>query len=146
MTPLESALGQNDPMVSFTVNATRRDHHLSVVANETSEVLLGTDIEGNDDALNPMELLMGALCACMLKGINRVAPLIGLTVHGVAISVSADRQDTPPRVAGMRYRIVVDSPDSDEKLALLHDNLVKFGTVTNTIAAGTQLTGELVRA
>jgi uncharacterized OsmC-like protein len=133
-------------MVSFTVNATRRDHHLSVVSNESSEVLLGTDLEGNDDALNPMELLMGALCACMLKGINRVAPLIGLTVHGVAISVSADRQDTPPRVAGMRYRIVVDSPDSDEKLALLHDNLVKFGTVTNTIAAGTQLTGELVRA
>lgn len=132
-------------MVSFTVNAQRLNHHLSVVGNGTSEVSLGTDMEGNDDALNPMEILMGALCACMLKGINRVSPLIGLTINGVSISVSAERQDSPPQVATMRYRIAVDSPDSDEKLELLHDNLVKFGTVTNTIAAGTDLRGELVR-
>jgi uncharacterized OsmC-like protein len=133
-------------MVSFSVSAQRLDHHLSIVSNDSTEVPLGTDMEGNDDALNPMEMLMGALCACMLKGINRVSPLIGLTVDGVSIAVSAERQDTPPSVAAMHYRISVDSPDSDEKLALLHENLIKFGTVTNTIAAGTTLTGELVRA
>jgi uncharacterized OsmC-like protein len=133
-------------MMSFSVTARLLDNHLSTVTNGTSDIALGTDMQGNDDALNPMELLMAALSACMLKGINRVTPLLGLTIEAVTITVEADRQDSPPLVSSMRYRIVVESPDSDEKLQLLHDNLLKFGTITNTIAAGTTLRGELVRA
>lgn len=132
-------------MMSFSVTARKIDEHLSAVVNGSAEVALGTDMQGNDDAFNPMELLMAALSACMLKGINRVSPLIGLTINGVTITVSALRQDSPPLVAAMTYQIAVDSPDSDEKLELLHENLVKFGTVTNTLAAGTTLRGELVR-
>ena len=133
-------------MTSFSVSAKRVDHHLATVSNDTAGVSLGIDMAGNEDALNPMELLMGALSACMLKGINRLTPLLGLTINGVNIEISATRRDTPPGVESMHYRIVVDSPDSDEKLALLHENLQKFGTVTNTIAQGTALTGELVRS
>jgi uncharacterized OsmC-like protein len=132
-------------MMSFSISAERIDQHLSTAANGTSQVPLGTDMEGNEDAFNPMELLMAALSACMLKGINRVSPLLGITVTAVDISVTAERQDTPPHVASMHYRLAVESPDSDEKLELLHENLTKFGTVTNTIAQGTMLSGELVR-
>lgn len=132
-------------MISFTVTARRIDGHISVVSNARSEISLGTDIEGNDDALNPMEILMAALCACMIKGVNRVTPLLNFTITDLSISVTANRQDAPPHVASMHYLITVDSPESDDRLALLHENLQKFGTVTNTIAAGTRLTGELVR-
>lgn len=143
---LPRGLRHNGIMMSFSVSAHTLDQHLGTATNGTSEMSLGTDMAGNDDAFNPMELLMAALCACMLKGINRVTPLLGITLTAVNVSVSADRRDSPPHVAAMRYTISVESPDSDEKLELLHDNLMKFGTVTNTIAAGTTLTGELVRA
>jgi uncharacterized OsmC-like protein len=133
-------------MTSFRVSANRLDHHLATVSNQTAEVSLGVDLAGNQDALNPMELLMGALSACMIKGINRLTPLLGLQIDGVTMEITATRRDTPPGVESMHYRIVVDSPDSDEKLALLHENLQKFGTVSNTIAQGTALTGELVRS
>lgn len=41
------------------------------------------------------------------------------------------------------YEIVVDPDESDRRLELLHDNVKKFGTVFNTVAPGTQLSGVL---
>lgn len=103
-------------------------------------------MQGNLDALNPMELLMAALAACMIKGTNRLMPILGISVTSFRMEMTAARNDSPPKVDHIEYRIVVESPDSDEKLGLLHENLRKFGTVTNTIAAGTALSGTLQRA
>jgi uncharacterized OsmC-like protein len=132
-------------VTSFTLRATRVDDHLSQASTDDTQIFLGTDMAGNTDALNPMELLMAALAACMIKGTNRLMPLLALDIQSLDITLTATRQDSPPKVSGIEYRIVVESEDSDEKLALLHENLTKFGTVTNTIAAGTTLTGTLVR-
>jgi len=41
--------------------------------------------------------------------------------------------------------IIVDSDESDARLALLHENVKKYGTVFNTIAPGTQLSGVMRR-
>lgn len=132
-------------MTSFTIRAHRVDEHLSLAENEHTQVSLGTDMAGNTDALNPMELLMAALAACMIKGTNRLMPLLALDIRSIEITLSAVRQDSPPAVESIDYKIVVESSDSDEKLALLHENLTKFGTVTNTIARGTVLNGTLSR-
>ena len=63
----------------------------------------------------------------------------GIRVHGV-------RQDVPPRMERIDYEIVVDTDEPDRRLELLHDNVEKYGTVFNTVAPGTDLTGVLVRA
>jgi uncharacterized OsmC-like protein len=132
-------------MTSFTVTAHRVDDHISQVKNPNTVVALGTDMEGNEDALNPMELLASALAACMIKGTNRLMPLLPVDIQSMEISITATRQDSPPKVASMEYQIVVESSSDDDRLALLHENLTKFGTVTNTIAAGCELRGTLVR-
>ncbi len=132
-------------MMSFTVNARRIDEHLSAADNGRTSLSLGTDMAGNDDALNPMELLLAALSACMLKGINRLTPILGVTIDRAAVELTAERRDTPPGVDSINYTIRIDSPDDDDKLDLLHDNLKKFGTVTNTIAQGTNVSGQLLR-
>ncbi len=44
------------------------------------------------------------------------------------------------------YEIVVHTDEPDHRLELLHRNVKKFGTVFNTVAPGTQLTGTLRRA
>ena len=43
------------------------------------------------------------------------------------------------------YEIIVDSDEPDRRLELLHDNVRKYGTVFNTVAPGTQLSGTLRR-
>jgi len=132
-------------MTSFTIKATRVDEHLSHAGNDHFSLPLGTDMQGNLDALNPMEMLMAALAACMIKGANRLMPLLPVRLDAMEITLSAVRQDSPPQVESIDYQIVVESPDDDDRLALLHENLLKFGTVTNTIAQGTTLSGTLVR-
>jgi len=45
----------------------------------------------------------------------------------------------------IEYEITVDTDESNHRLALLHDNVRKYGTVFNTVAPGTELAGTLRR-
>ena len=47
-----------------------------------AEVVLDTDPGGRRDAFNPVELLLSALAACMLKGIERVTPMLNFRIDG----------------------------------------------------------------
>ena len=44
------------------------------------------------------------------------------------------------------YEIIIDTDESDHRLELLHTNIRKFGTITNTVAAAVRLDGRVVRA
>ena len=110
-----------------------------------ARITLDTAMAGRSDAFNPAELLLAALSACMIKGIERVAPIIKFEYHGVEVQLSGVRQDTPPKMARIDYEIVVDTDEPDRKLELLHENVRRFGTVFNTVAPGTALAGTLRR-
>ena len=51
----------------------------------------------------------------------------------------------PPKMESITYEIIVDSDEPDRRLELLHDNVKKYGTVFNTVAPGTHLSGVLRR-
>ena len=102
-------------------------------------------LAGNPDAFNPAELLLAALSACMIKGIERAVPMLKFTLRGVEVRVDGVRQDAPPKMESISYEIIVDTDESDHRLDLLHYNVKKFGTVFNTVAPGTRLSGELRR-
>jgi uncharacterized OsmC-like protein len=95
--------------MEFRVSAKRLDAHGSVAECKDASIILDTDMAGRRDAFNPAELLLAALGACMVKGIERVVPILKLKVRSV---------DT---------------------------NVRQYGTVFNTVAPGTQLTGTLRR-
>ena len=132
--------------LSFHVMAHRTDAHGSVARCKNAELSLDTDLAGRLDAFNPAELLLAALSACMIKGIERVTPILKFHLRGVEVRVHGVRQDVPPRLESIDYEILVDSDESEQRLALLHDNVRKFGTVFNTVAPGTRLSGVLRRA
>jgi hypothetical protein len=44
----------------------------------------------------------------------------------------------------MTYHIDVATNEPDHRVELLHNNIVKFGTITNTLAAVCDLTGDLI--
>lgn len=129
----------------FHVETHRVDAHGSVARCKDAEITLDTDLAGNPDAFNPAELLLAALSACMIKGIERVTPVLNFSLRGVEVRVDGVRQDVPPKMESITYEIIVDSDESDRRLELLHENVRKYGTVFNTVAAGTQLSGTLRR-
>lgn len=133
------------PKMVFHVESIRIDSHGSEAKCKSATMRLDTDMAGNLDAFNPAELLLAAVSACMIKGIERVTPLLGFLLRGVEVRVDGVRQDVPPRMESITYEIIVDTDEPDQRLELLHENVRKFGTVFNTVAPGTVLTGVLRR-
>lgn len=129
----------------YQVIAERVDAHGSTAYCKDAEITLDTDVQNRDDAFNPAELLLAALSGCIIKGIERVTPMLNFSLRGVDVRVTGVRQDTPPKMESIRYEIIVDSEESDRRLELLHENVRKFGTVFNTLAPGTQLGGLIKR-
>ena len=134
------------PKLSFHVESVRVSAHASESRCKQATLVLDTDLAGNPNAFNPAELLLAALSACMIKGIERVVPILKFNLRGVRVTVDGVRQDVPPRMERIRYVIEVDTDEPDTRLKLLHDNVKKFGTVFNTVAPGTDVQGELRRA
>ncbi len=132
--------------LTYRVTSRRLGLHGSRAHCRGAEIDLDTDINGRDDAFNPAELLLAALSACMIKGIERVAPILRFQYRTVEVRVLGVRQDSPPRLEKIDYEILIDTDESDHRLELLHGNVKKFGTVFNTVAPCTMLSGVLKRA
>lgn len=133
------------PKMSFDVTSRRIDEHGSVSVCKQAEIRLDTDLSGNPEAFNPAELLLAALSACMIKGIERVTPILRFSLKGVEVHIHGVRQDVPPKMESIDYEIIVDTDESDQRLELLHENVKKYGTVFNTVSTGTVLRGSLRR-
>ncbi|MGC2517663.1 MAG: OsmC family protein [Burkholderiales bacterium] len=137
---------EDDTVLEYEIKATRLDAHGSRARCKEAEIVLDTDIAGRADAFNPAELLLAALAACIIKGIERVTPILKFQLRGVEVRVHGVRQDAPPKMQSITYEIVVDTDEEDRRLELLHDNVKRYGTVFNTVAPGTELSGTLRRA
>lgn len=132
-------------MLEYEVFSQRLSAEGSVATTKCAEIHLDTGSEGRQDAFNPAELLLAALSACMLKGIERVAPILKFSFRDAALRLHGWRQDSPPKMVKIEYTLWVETDETDQRLELLHDNLKKFGTVFNTVAAGCELVGEIRR-
>lgn len=132
-------------MLEYHVEARRIDGHGSVASTKNAEVLLDTNVAGRLDAFNPAELLLASLAACMIKGIERVMPMLKFELRGVDVKLHGVRQDSPPKMISIDYELVVDTDESEQRLELLHKNVRKYGTISNTIAAAVSLNGTIRR-
>lgn len=132
-------------MLEYNVVGRRVDTHGSEASTKEARIVMDTDVAGRTDAFNPAELFLAALAACMIKGIERAMPMLKFQLRGVEVKLHGVRQDSPPKIISVEYEIVVDTDESDHRLELLHTNVRKFGTITNTIAAATTLTGCITR-
>jgi uncharacterized OsmC-like protein len=132
--------------MEYAVTARRLDDTGSLATAHGAEVALGTDLAGRPGAMNPVELLLSALAACMIKGAERVTPTLKFQFDGIDLRLKAERQDAPPKLVSIHYEIVVTTTESDQRLDLLHRNILKYGTTSNTLAAAVPMTGTIRRA
>ncbi|MDR3471098.1 MAG: OsmC family protein [Devosia sp.] len=132
-------------MLEYEVSARRLDEHGSLARCKDAEITLDTDVAGRRDAFNPAELFLASIAACMIKGIERVTPMISFDLRGVEVFVKAVRQDAPPKISSVSYELIVDTDESDQRLDLLHTNVRKYGTISNTVAEVANLHGVIKR-
>lgn len=81
----------------------------------------------------------------MLKGAERVVPMLEVELRGIEVRLHGTRQDSPPKMVRIDYEIIVETDETDQRLDLLHRNLRKYGTITNTLAEATELIGTIRR-
>jgi uncharacterized OsmC-like protein len=132
-------------MLEYSVAARRLDASGSLATAKQAEITLDTGLAGRVDAFNPAELLLAAIAACMIKGIERVTPMLQFELRGVEVKLHAVRQDAPPKIISVDYELIVDTDESDQRLELLHKNVRKYGTISNTVAAAAKLEGTIRR-
>lgn len=132
-------------MLEYRVSAHRLDSHGSLVAAKEASLIADTDLAGRPDAFNPVELLLGALSACIIKGAERVLPVLNFQLRGIEVRLHAVRQDSPPKLLSIDYLITVDTDEPDHRIELLHTNIRKYGTISNTLALAVPITGKIVR-
>jgi uncharacterized OsmC-like protein len=132
-------------MLEYSVSAQRTDGHGSKAWTKNAELTLDTDVNGRPDAFNPAELLLASVAACMIKGIERMIPMLKFKLSGVEVKLHGVRQDNPPKMVSIDYELIVESEENDQRLELLHKNVRKYGTISNTIAEATKLEGTIRR-
>ena len=72
--------------------------------------------------------------------------MINFQLRGVDVRLHGVRQDAPPLIVSVDYEIIVDTDEDDRRLELLHTNVWKYGTISNTVAKVTKLEGTIRRA
>jgi len=90
--------------MEFAVTARRVDADGSVAACKDASLVLDTALTGRRDAFNPAELLLAALSACMIKGIERVVPMLNFALRGVEVRVTASARTSRHAWSGSTTR------------------------------------------
>lgn len=132
-------------MLEYSIRAKRLDDTGAQATADTAQIILDTGMGGRPDAFNPAELLLASLAACMIKGAERVVPMLKFDLRGIEVSLHGQRQDSPPKMTAIAYEITVDTDEPDASLELLHKNIRKYGTIFNTLDAALTLSGTIRR-
>ena len=104
-------------LLEYSVDARRVNSHESLARCKKAQLTIDTDLAGRMDAFNPAELLLAALSGCILKTIERVAPMIRFGYRGVEVQPHSVRQNVPPKMSRINYEIVIDTDEEDHRLA-----------------------------
>lgn len=114
-----------------------------VTCKHASPLSVDTSAGQSTERFGPAELLAAAFATCTLKNVERFSHLLPFRYARASMHVVAERTDRPPRITGLRYVLRLTTDESPHRVDLLRRNLVKFGTVYNTLARAVEIHGEI---
>ncbi len=122
----------------ITIHAHRLGPITAGVEARTWETTLAITGQQPVNAPAPTEMLVGALAACMIAGIQREGSAAGLHIKDVDVTARANRQmtDHGPLLTDFQVHITVTSADGKDKWRPILEALHHNGSVTNTIQLG----------
>lgn len=132
-------------MLEYEITASLQQGGIAKASANHSEIAFDAT-SGRDDVLpNPAELLLTSLAACMLKNVQRYSEILQLPYSSARVKIAGKRNENPPFMSEIHYVLEVDTDVDDRQLSTWHKNILKFGTITNTISRACLLTGEMKR-
>jgi len=132
-------------MMEYQVTASLLQGGLARATANHSEIAFDAT-SGRDEALpNPAELLLTSLAACMLKNIQRYSEILNIPYRKARVEINGKRNDNPPFISEISYRLEVDTDADDRKIDNWHKNILKFGTITNTLNRACKMEGTMIK-
>lgn len=128
----------------YTVSAVTNGDGTSTISTKRRTIDIDSAPGQGDELPGPADLLAAAFAACALKNVERFGEILTFQWRGASIEVEAERQDKPPKITRIHYRLEIDTDEPEHRLELLHRNITKFGTIYNTLAATCAVSGEIV--
>lgn len=102
---------------------------------------------GRGDLPGPADILAASLAACLLKNVERFSHLLSFRYEAADVDVELEREEPPqvpaPCIVRARYRLRLVTPETTERVELLHRNIRRSGTVGNTLGAAVDLDGSI---
>lgn len=115
----------------------------SVVAEDhTLTVDLPELVGGEDQGPTPSQLVASGLAACLAQGYAAIAAQEGIQLDGVEVSVEGEFDargmygigtDTPAGFNRLTYSAILDSPESPETIADLHDSVIRCSPLVDDL-------------
>lgn len=133
---------RSKPM-EYSVTAGIRRGGEARVLSRTSTIAFDGSAQAGDALPGPADLLCAALSACILKNVERFSHLLSFAYESATVRVVAEREEPPPRIARMHYALEIVTEEPEARLELLHRNIQKFGTITNTLRMACDLSGTI---
>jgi uncharacterized OsmC-like protein len=128
----------------YTVTAVTCGDGTSIAHMSGADLVVDSSPTQGDEHPGPADLLTAAFAACMLKNVARFGEILHFAWEHASVEVQSRRQDAPPKMTAITYRLTVVTDEPPRRVELLHRNLIKYGTIYNTLAAVCEVTGEVV--
>jgi uncharacterized OsmC-like protein len=133
-------------MLEYEIIATLQQGGQAKATANHSEIAFDAT-SGRDDVLpNPAELLLTSLAACMLKNVQRYSEILHIPYRKAKVSIHGTRNDNPPFMSEISYLLEIDTDADEHQLNTWHKNILKFGTITNTLKRSCLLEGTLKKS
>lgn len=130
-------------MLEYKITANAIPPGTATAKANQSEIQFDASSGRDDELPNPAELLLTSLAACMLKNVQRYSEILKIHYHKARVSIHGVRNDNPPYMKTIRYILEVDTDADERKIDNWHKNILKFGTITNTLKRACEVTGEI---
>ncbi len=129
---------------TYTVHGRTSPGGNAVAETKGQEVAFDGSAGQGDGLPGPADLLTTAFAACALKNVERFSQMLPFDYEQASIEVTAERQDAPPKIVSVRYVLHITTDEPTRRVELLRDNIRRFGTIYNTLAAVSDVDGEIV--
>lgn len=132
-------------MLEYRITAIGTPPGLAAFVANKSEIKFDAT-SGRDDVLpNPAELLLSSLAACILKNVQRYSEILKIPYQSARITINGIRNDSPPYMKEINYILEVNTDADEKKIQNWHKNILKFGTITNTLMRACEIKGKMIK-
>ena len=81
----------------------------------------------------------------MLKNVQRYSEILNIPYRKAKVRIHGERNDNPPYMKTIHYTLEVDTDADDQKIDNWHKNILKFGTIINTLKRACEVTGAMIK-